>query len=203
MGVARHDTAGAGSQGVHPETTYTPRLVLVPMSCRLVRSILRRDWAAVDRLLETAFPPEWRDDGWQWLEPQATNGEHDDRYVAWGTRLAFAATDDVADRGRVLAEVGFHGPPGTDGWAEIGYRVVASYRRRGLAGEAATALLAWASAHGAVGVKASVSPDNAASIGLLRKLGFTEAGSYRHRALGEQLTFHRRTGALPRSPDTG
>jgi RimJ/RimL family protein N-acetyltransferase len=52
-------------------------------------------------------------------------------------------------------------------------------------------LLSCAAAHGATGVKASVSPNNAASIGLLRKLGFTAAGSYLHPMLGEQLTFRR------------
>ena len=185
---------GTGCHRLHPETVCTDRLVLVPMSVDLVRSILRKDWLTAKRLLGTEFPREWREDGWRWLEPQADEGEHDDRFVVWGTRLAFAtAADDVDEgRGAVVAEVGFHGPPDTDGWVEIGYRVVASRQREGLAEEAARALLTWAGVAGVSGVKASVSPHNAASIGLLRKLGFIDAGCYEHESLGKQLVFRRR-----------
>ena len=174
----------------------TVRLALVPMSSQVVRAVLQKEWTVARHLLGTPFPLEWRDDGWQWLEWQATRGESDERFIVWGTRLAFPVTVDVgADSGPVVAEVGFHGPPDSEGWVEIGYRVVAEYRRRGLAEEATAALLAWAVAHGVTGVRASVSPDNAASIGLLGKLGFTAAGSHRHPILGEQLGFRRITGA--------
>ncbi len=167
------------------------------MPCPLVLAILRKDWVAVWRLLGAPFPHEWRADGWQWLEPQATNGENDDRFVIWGTRLALPVLHDACpDSGPVLAEVGFHGPPDIDGWVEIGYRVVAQHRRQGLAEEATSALLAWATVHGATGVKASVSPDNTASLALLHKLKFTAAGSYRHRVLGEQLIYHHAADAL-------
>lgn len=182
----------ADQSGLHPEVIRTKRLILVPMSAALVRSILHRDWSSVKRLLGAEFPPEWRDDGWRWLKPQAERGEHDDRYLAWGTRLAFPTGRGRSQgRGAVLAEVGFHGPPDTDGEAEIGYRVVARYQRQGLAEEAASALLGWATANGVSGVRACVSPANAASIGLLNKLGFTQAGCNQHRILGDQLVFRR------------
>lgn len=194
MGAAHDDPAAAyGDRSVHPETVRTERLILVPMSPEVVRAILRRDWPAASRLLGTEFPVEWREDGWHWLEPQADRGGHDDRYVAWGTRLAFAAGADgeAHGRGAVLAEVGFHGPPDTQGWVELGYRVVAEHRREGLAEEAVRALLRWATAQGVSGFRASVAPDNAASIGLLDKLGFVNAGRYEHRTLGEQLVYRR------------
>lgn len=180
---------GASDRGVHSETVHTDRLVLVPMSVHVVRSILRRDWSTARRRIGCEFPHEWREDGWRWLEPQADKGEHDDRYVAWGTRLAFAREPGVLAEGyaAVLAEVGFHGPPDSEGWAEIGYRVVARYRRRGLAEEAVGALLRWASVNGALGIKASVSPSNSASIALLRKLGFTVAGGREHDTVGKQV----------------
>jgi RimJ/RimL family protein N-acetyltransferase len=178
--------------GAVPGVIRTRRLDLVEMSCPLVSAVLHEDWPAVQRLLGAPFPIEWRADGWHWLEPQLKNGEIDERYIAWGTRLALPTRNGVgADRGPVLAEVGFHGPPGSDGWVEIGYRVVSEHRRQGLAEEAVRALLSWAAAHGATGVKASVGPDNAASIGLLRKLGFAAAGAQVHPLLGEQLVFRR------------
>jgi len=183
----------AARLGVHPETVRTERLVVEPMSADVVRSILRKDWSRTRRLLGTEFPLEWRADGWGWLESQADKGEHDDRFIVWGTRLAFTTAADEVDNGaEVVAEVGFHGPPDSDGWVEIGYRVVASHRREGLAEEAARAVIDWAVVHGVSGVKASVSPDNAASIGLLHKLGFTESDRYLHDTLGDQLILVRR-----------
>lgn len=180
--------------GVHSTAIRTARLALIPMASRLVRAVLQKDWMTVERLLGAPFPLEWRDDGWTWLESQAIRGESDERFIVWGTRIVVPATHHIDEvRGPVLAEVGFHGPPDSDGWVEIGYRVVAAHRRRGLAEEATSALLAWAVAHGVTAVQASVSPDNTASIGLLRKLGFTGAGSHRHPILGEQLSFHRPT----------
>ena len=89
----------------------------------------------------------------------------------------------------MMALAPFHGPPDSDGWVEVGYRVVAEYRRQGFAEEAVAALLNFAAGHGAAGVRASVSPANVASIGLLEKLGFTGGISYRHPVLGEQLAF--------------
>lgn len=175
-------------------TIRTHRLALVAMSSQLASAIMDGDWAAAQLLLGCPFPVEWRDDGWQWLAAQATRGDDDDRFIVWGTRVALPATDLGRSSGPVLAEVGFHGPPDSDGWVEIGYRVVRSHRRRGLAEEAATALLAWAATHGASGIRASVASDNAASIALLNKLGFTAVGTLQHRVLGEQLSFHRTIG---------
>lgn len=149
----------------------------------------------VEGLLGAAFPVEWRDDGWRWLEPQLAHGQLDDRFIAWGTRLALPRSGGSGmPRGPVLAEVGFHGPPDADGWVEIGYRVVSEHRRRGLAEEAVRALLTWAAVKGIAGVKASVNHDNAASVSLLHKLGFLATGTYVHPVLGEQLAFRRGPG---------
>lgn len=86
----------------------------------------------------------------------------------------------IADRGtprRMVGFVGFHGPPDAAGRAEIGYEVLPEHRRRGIAVEAARAMLAWASRHGARTFVASIRPDNAASRGVAAQLGFQQAGS--------------------------
>jgi RimJ/RimL family protein N-acetyltransferase len=71
---------------------------------------------------------------------------------------------------------GFKGPP-EDGRVEIGYHVREAHRRRGYAEEALRALLAWAFARPEVrDVIAETAADNAASIGLLEKLGFARVG---------------------------
>jgi RimJ/RimL family protein N-acetyltransferase len=77
----------------------------------------------------------------------------------------------------VVGSIGFFGPPSQaeDGVpeAEVGYGLVEEARGAGVATEALTAMLRAADAAG-VRVRASVRPDNAASIRVLAKCGFTE-----------------------------
>jgi len=88
----------------------------------------------------------------------------------WGPR-------SVVLDGVVVGSMGFYGPPGpaADGGseAEVGYGLVADARGAGLATEALTAMVSAAEEVG-VRVRASVLPDNAASIRVLAKCGFTE-----------------------------
>ena len=165
----------------------TQRLTMTAMSCEVMCAIMTADWQRADELLGSSFPTEWRSDAWGWLAPRVVEGHHDARLLAWGTRLARL----IDGWGPVVAEVGFHGPPDGDRWVEIGYRVVAGYRRRGFAEEACRSLLDWAVAQGVTGVRAAISPDNDASVRLALKLGFTPAGSAHHEVLGEQLIYER------------
>jgi ribosomal-protein-alanine N-acetyltransferase len=77
----------------------------------------------------------------------------------------------------VVGSIGFFGPPqpADDGVAEVevGYGLVEDARGVGYATEALTAMAAAAEAEGAR-VRASVLPDNAPSIRVLAKCGFTE-----------------------------
>jgi RimJ/RimL family protein N-acetyltransferase len=83
----------------------------------------------------------------------------------------------IAWEGVVVGSAGFFGPPdrADDGTpeVEVGYGLVEGARGNGLITEALTALIAEAEAAG-VRVRASVLPDNAASIRVLAKCGFTE-----------------------------
>jgi ribosomal-protein-alanine N-acetyltransferase len=88
----------------------------------------------------------------------------------WGPR-------SVVLDGVVVGSMGFYGPPApaADGApeAEVGYGLVADARGAGLATEALTAMVSAAEEVG-VRVRASVLPDNAASVRVLAKCGFTE-----------------------------
>jgi ribosomal-protein-alanine N-acetyltransferase len=169
----------------------TQRLAMTPLTCEGMRAIMAGEWQHADKLLGAPFPTEWRNDGWGWLAPRVVEGDLDARLLVWGTRLARL----IDRRGQVVAEVGFHGPPDEDGWVEIGYRVVAGCRRRGLAEEACRGLLDWAFTQGVAGVRAAMSPDNEPSARLAQKLGFARAGRARHAVLGEQLIFERPAGS--------
>jgi len=95
---------------------------------------------------------------------------------AWGPRHISRIFDGV-----VFGSIGFFGPPSpaagssSDGVteAEIGYGLVSDARGRGVATEAVAALLVLTDVLG-VRVRAAVAPENAASIRVLVKCGFTE-----------------------------
>lgn len=90
----------------------------------------------------------------------------------WGPRHLVRALDSL-----VVGSVGFFGPPAAapDGVleTEVGYGLVIEARGHGAASEALRALLRETDRVG-VRIRASVLPDNAASIRVLAKCGFTE-----------------------------
>lgn len=91
--------------------------------------------------------------------------------ASWGPRAL------VRGDGTVFGTIGFFGPPESAGddvpEAEVGYGMVEEARGRGLGTEALRLVLAETDRLG-VRVRASVSPDNTASMKLLAKCGFTE-----------------------------
>lgn len=114
------------------------------------------------------FPREDDLDGIGMLKPPVEgSADH-----TWGSRLLVRRVD-----GLVFGTIGFFGPPDAAGddvlEAEVGYGMVASARGHGAATEALRAMVAAAEAVG-VRVRASVLPDNAASLRVLAKCGFTD-----------------------------
>jgi RimJ/RimL family protein N-acetyltransferase len=91
--------------------------------------------------------------------------------ASWGPRHVVRTFDDL-----VVGSIGFFGPPvEVNGIleTEVGYGLVADARGHGAATEALRALLAETDRLG-VRIRASVNPDNGASIRVLAKCGFTE-----------------------------
>ena len=81
----------------------------------------------------------------------------------------------------VIGLCGFTGPPGSDGAVEIAYGIAPSYQNRGLAGEAARELIAYAMSTGQVRtIRAHTLPENNASTRVLAKCGFTRIGAVTH-----------------------
>lgn len=85
----------------------------------------------------------------------------------------------------------FHDEPNERGVVELGYEIVPAYRRRGFAREVAHAMAAWAATHGAGTLRASISPDNAASIALVRSEGFRQIGEQIDDEDGLELVFEK------------
>ncbi len=83
---------------------------------------------------------------------------------------------DVAT-GEIVGKAGFHAAPDANGMVEMGYGVDPAYRRRGYARAALLALLKRARQEPEVHVlRATISPDNAASLGLIAQFPFVEVG---------------------------
>jgi RimJ/RimL family protein N-acetyltransferase len=98
--------------------------------------------------------------------------------------------------GRVVGDVGLHDAP-IDGMVEIGYSVRPEQRRRGIALEAAAGLFSWAAGRpGVTTFRASISPDNDASLAVVRRLGFTEVGDQWDDEDGLELIWERPAGPL-------
>ena len=91
--------------------------------------------------------------------------------------------------GVIAGNAGFKGAP-VDGQVELGYRITSSHRRRGVAVVAVTLLLERACHEPDVDrVIARISPDNAASVGVVTKAGFLPDGEWMNPRWGRQLQF--------------
>lgn len=106
---------------------------------------------------------------WRYRATQVTDRPED---LDWVTGLIW---DE--ERQAVVGKAGFHGAPDASGMVEIGYAVDPAERRRGYARAALLAMLDRARAEPAVRTfRATVSPTNTASLGLIAELPFAEVG---------------------------
>ena len=94
--------------------------------------------------------------------------------------------------GEVVGHAGFHGPPDERGMVEVGYAVDPAFRRRGFAKAMLAGLLERARAEPGVRVvRASISPDNVASLATIAGFGFTRVGEQWDAEDGLELLFER------------
>jgi ribosomal-protein-alanine N-acetyltransferase len=111
----------------------------------------------------------------------------DPRAADWIVRAAVSVPD-----GAVVGAAGFHGPPDDAGMVEVGYSTDPAHRRRGFARAMLTELLRWAATEPAVTtVRASISPDNAASLATIAGFGFVHVGEQWDEEDGTELLYER------------
>jgi RimJ/RimL family protein N-acetyltransferase len=152
-------------------TLITPRLRLVPATLATIDAELE----GKDRLAEVLgatvssdWPPEHHDAETLrfWRRQLARPGAD-----AWGVHFALVTESHPPT---LVGSVGYKGPP-AGGVVEIGYSVVPSWQRRGLATEACRRLIESAWERGANAVIAHTFAHLEPSLGVLRKLGFQPA----------------------------
>ncbi len=158
------ERAGAGLDG--PSRVTRVSLPSVVVSARLRLPL----WTAED---VAAIRAGRRRQGWH---PDYPRRDDADAATLWREGDCWAPRHIV--RGvTALGSIGFYGPPepAADGVAEaeVGYGLVAEAQGYGFATEALQCLLAHTDALG-VRVRASVAPENRASLRVLAKSGFTE-----------------------------
>jgi RimJ/RimL family protein N-acetyltransferase len=112
-------------------------------------------------------------DGWH---PSFPRGDDVDATSLWRENDPWGPRSIIVD-GLVVGSIGFFGPPAPapDGVpeVEVGYGLVEEVRGRGVGTRALLAALGFCDRDG-VRVRASIAPDNAASLALAAKAGFTE-----------------------------
>lgn len=154
-------------------TLTTARLRLVAATPAMIDAELAGHAGLAARLgaaMPTDWPPEHHDHEtlrfWrQELSRPGTAGW-------WLHYVLFAGSP----RSTLVGTVGYKGPP-VDGIVEIGYSVVPSWQRRGVATEASRALIEAAWSRGARVVVAHTLAHLEPSIGVLGKLGFEPSDS--------------------------
>jgi RimJ/RimL family protein N-acetyltransferase len=157
------------------------RLELVAMTPDFLRASLAGSAHGAAQLLGRALPEDWPGDHRKLLELRLGQVEADPSLQPWLVRAMVCRKT-----GTVVGHIGFHSAPGEeylrafspDG-VEFGFTVYPSFRRRGYAREAATALMNWATEqHGVNTFIMTIRPDNVPSQRLARQLGFTRIGSH-------------------------
>jgi RimJ/RimL family protein N-acetyltransferase len=106
--------------------------------------------------------------------------------AAWLLRALVLRDERIA-----VGFIGFHAEPDERGIVEIGYEVLPQFRARGYASEAVAGLIDWAARQGVRTVRASVGPDNRASLALIARLGFVQVGEQIDEVDGLELVFEK------------
>ncbi|MFC4054506.1 GNAT family N-acetyltransferase [Actinomadura syzygii] len=112
---------------------------------------------------------------------------HDPEIASWIVRAAVSESD-----GAVVGYAGFQSPPDPDGTVEISYSVDPAHRRRGHARAMLAAMLERAASEPSVKtVRATISPDNEASLATIAGHGFTHVGEQWDEIDGRELIYER------------
>jgi ribosomal-protein-alanine N-acetyltransferase len=162
-----------------------PDLRLVQLSVATMQSLVDGDLEAASSSAGLTATPYLADHAWLWRIrlPQVAA---DPASLDWIARAA------VRGDGVVVGLVCFHGPPDERGMEEVAYGVDPLVRRQGYARALLAIALDWAAGVPEVTVvRASISPDNEASLATIRPFGFTHVGEQWDDEDGLELLFER------------
>lgn len=150
---------------------HAERLDIRPVAPRAATLVLTNQAAFEESIGLRVIADWWQDTGRHLVSYYAewSAAPHDFGYGLW---LLYERHEQM-----IIGSAGFKGTPDAQGVIEIGYGVSASFRRRGYAFEAASALVDWAFQQRAVNtVVAECLVENTGSRRILEKLGMQRTG---------------------------
>lgn len=154
---------------------------MVPLTSGQMRAIADGRRAEVGGQLGLELPDEIVAGSWWGYRADLLDAHPDDPWSA----VRLLVRDST-----VVGNAGFHGPPDADGMVEVGYTVLPAYRRRGVARAALATLTTQARRAPEVRMlRATVAPDNEASLGLVRSAGLVQVGEQWDDEDGRELVF--------------
>ena len=161
-----------------------PQLKFVLLTAEALSALLANRLDVASEAIGLSLPARFLEDQWLW-QIRLDQIRENPSSAPWLARATVRLDD-----GAVIGRAGFHGPPDERGMVEIGYEVSAEYRRMGYGRATAMALIEEAAMHtGVTVVRASVSPDNAPSLAVVRGLGFVQVGEQIDEIDGLELVF--------------
>lgn len=177
-----------------PHTIASERLELVLLTADCVEAVLAGERKRAEAIAGLRLRAEWPDDNDEhFLRLRLKQMREDPATEPWFARAMVApATREM------IGHIGFHGPPnepesqGDGVWLELGYTVFPEHRRQGYAIEAAEALMTYARAeHGIKRFVLSISPENAPSLAMAEKMGFSRCGEQTDETEGLEWVFEK------------
>lgn len=159
----------SGTAGSLRTATASNLLDFIPLPAGALRALIAGDLTAASGISGARLTPFFLEEAWLWRIrlPQV---EDDPHAAAWTAQAA--AVD-----GFVVGHAGFHGPPDGNGVVEVGYSVDPLFRGRGYAKAMLESLVRRARIDPRVTVvRASIRPDNAASLAVAASQGFCRVG---------------------------
>jgi RimJ/RimL family protein N-acetyltransferase len=160
------------------------------MSPEAIQALLEGDGERASRLLNALVPEDLLAGQEGFARLRVEQMQRDPSLQQWLVRAVV-----LRDGRDAVGHAGFHGVAGKNSKCdpeavEIGYTILPSQRGRGLATEAAKALMRWArEEHGIRRFILSIAPDNEPSLAIARKLGFEQTGEVWDDEDGVELVF--------------
>ncbi|MBD2164173.1 GNAT family N-acetyltransferase [Calothrix sp. FACHB-156] len=146
----------------------TPRLELLPCALEVAEGAIAKNTSVVEKLLQVKLPGDWyASHVLDFLPTYAQMLRDDPSVLGWGVWLMIHTSDST-----LIGDLGFTGKPDAQGTVELGYEVLAKYRRQGYTFEAVKALVNFAFTQpGLKRIIAHAPQDIVASCRILEKLG--------------------------------
>ena len=170
----------------------TPRVEVLQLDATALRGLADGDLTTANRTSPVPLTPYLAGEECRGVwEIRAVQIVEDPGSAAWITGVVWDP-----DRRLAVGRAGYHGPPDGDGMVEVGYSIDPQYRRQGYAPAALRALIERARHEPGVRTfRATVSPDNAPSRGLVLSEGLVEVGEQWDDEDGLEIVYE-----LPLSP---